>query len=437
MPGVMDPADSQFLQEHLFLWAYGQRPRIICRTIATGEVVYEQDAGQSARFLSPPGRGPSTHVVLLENQDTFGGFGLVSGKFLWSRKKPAPSPGRRSSTYINTMGGLFVQGGVFIHPAAVAATQAEAYGGVLVVSPDAGTVWVLDAATGETIWERTVRRRAFTMARSVGAYVALVLDGGADLWVCDARTGRRLSQNRFAPPSYRVGRSIMSAGQGLLCQFYDLARGAQSAEYRELPSGRVVWSTEGSRATRGMWLVDGATVAFLAADGSLELKAIATGVVRCRISADQVNVFQPIDLALDARRGHLYVSGQGRNGGQQLRIFDLASGEAAGAFDFGGASPYRRRMPAALYAQCGDLLPWIEQEFPTKDPKGGMRSHGTCTVRFLRRSDGKAVEGLTLPSSQNNGTFTWLNQIYVQNGAAILLMNEGMEVIGHAAGPNK
>jgi hypothetical protein len=401
---------SQFLLEHALVWMLSPSRGLLCHRLRDGKTVYNCDL--SNRSVSFGGAKPREgHVVVARNSQEVSAVGLVSGEVLWTRKAPT------SSSRV----GIF-QAHLFMHMMHRVMFRGlwgtgQATTGTVVFCPDPQTVRSLDLATGRVLWERTFRRRSLSGLQEAGGLVCLVMGGGEELMLCDAVTGAdrgTIPLDLGQPHAW----SLLVVGDGLIAQPRDPKTGRYRLALHDLPSGRQRWSLEPSPTPKVIYPLTPQVVCLVNQGHDLEIRDLATGALRGRCGAGVTILPHMADVCLGPAGRDLYiVSRQGMQSG--LTILDLASGEAR-AYDF-GENQSGRPLPAELYAAAGEYLPYVER----------LEGNRRYRVRFLRRSDGQPAEDVTLPSSEEDGTFEHLSTLVCRDGVLLVVTNRSIEAFGH------
>ncbi|MFO8012864.1 MAG: PQQ-binding-like beta-propeller repeat protein [Phycisphaerae bacterium] len=403
---------SQFLLQHALVWMLSPSRGLACHRLRDGKAVYTCDlSNRSVSFgRSKPREG---HVVVARSSQEVSAVGLVSGEVLWTRKEPVRS--NRS--------GIF-QAHLFMHMMHRAMFRGlwgtgQAATGTVVFCPEPQTVRALDLATGRVLWERTFRRQRFSGIQEAGGLVCLIMDGGAALRLCDAVTGA----DRGTIP-LDLGQvhawALLMVGDGFIAQPRDPKTGMFRLAYRDLPSGRQRWSIEPSPLPKVVYPLTPETVCLVEQGRNLEIRDLATGALRGRCEPDVPILPHMADVCLGPTGRFLYVvSRQGMESG--LAVVDLEGGDTR-AYDF-GENQAGRPLPAELYAAAGEYLPYVERV------QGSRRYR----VRFLRRSDGQPADDMTLPSSEEDGTFEHLSTLVCRDGVLLVVTNRSIEAFGHDA----
>jgi hypothetical protein len=401
---------SQFLLEHALVWMLSPDRGLTCLRLRDGKVVYECDlSGRSISFgRSKPREG---HVVIAHNSREVSAVGLVSGKVLWTRMQETSS--NRGNIF---RGHNIIQ---LMHQAMFRGLwgTGQASTGAFVFSPDPQSVRAMDLATGRVLWQRSFRRRRFTGVQEAGSLVCLVMGGGEELMLCDATTGAV----RGTIP-LDLGRAhtfaLLMVEDAFFAQPRDPKTGTYRLVCRDLPSGRERWRLDPSPQVKLIYPVDDETVCLVEQSKRIEIRDVATGVLRGRCGLDTPIMPHLADVSLGPGGRFLYiVSRQGMQSG--LAIVDLEADETQ-TYDF-GKDQAGRPLPAELYAASGEYLPYVERV------EGSRRYH----VRFLRRSDGHVAENVALPSSEDDGAFEHLSTIVCRNGVLLVVTNRSVEAFGH------
>jgi len=440
-PYVLDPDElsdfgrpnaSQFLLQHVILWMFGNPQRLQCRRLRDGQVVYENQGVNQALVL---GRHDSRegHVAISQRGNELTAVGLVTGEVLWSEaasKKIAATSATRA-ILMRQMQIMMMQGNVQL--------AAMLYGGLnvgrlptgtLIGRPDPQSVRVADLATGDVLWERSFRRQTVSGVQEAGRYIGLVMDGGKELIVCDTLTGAVV--NRVQVESTIPNSGLVLAGDGFLEVIHDPQANTFVLRRRDLAAGKVLWATEPAQSLPQIRVLDRGNLCLLQRGSDpFEVRDLDTGKVLLRCDVEKDRPTNISDVALGAKDRLLYITS--RSGGNNLDIFDLKTGQRAGHYTFGDG-PYHRYLPAALYASCGEYLPWAERDPPERINNGkALRYNNLYTVRFVRRSDGKPAEGVTLKSpSREDGKFEHLSSILCQDGVLLVITSRGVEAYGKA-----
>jgi len=413
---------SQFLEQHLLFQRHGQEMRLACRRVSDGQTLYDVQLGQPPNhvYLQAHQGARDGHIVLLQGNNILKGFGLVSGKPIWTRAEPAARATGiqfavrwRMNIYQRASGGVPT--------------------GCVVQRPNPSTVRVLELATGDVRWERTFRRRQVAWAQEAGCYVLLSLEGG-ECWVCDAFSGDRLSTFEFEEgPRIGYPRSLQVTRHGALYQGWDPAKSRNRVSLLELPSGKTLWSADLGQAYRQPILLN-EDLFYLAGMPGLELRDVATGEARFTLPQDKLpGNLNNVTLSADGKvLGFCTYDGQGkmRMNAVELATGRLIEGEGTGIQLFGGTDI------AEAWARSGDLIPWMTMDPPVKQGNT-MRHTNLRNIGFTRKSTGKILEGHGLPSPRPDGKFENVNQLFVQDGMLILMRHDGTQVFGHDPNPPK
>jgi len=405
------PSGSQFLMEHGLIWALGPKRGLLCHRFRDGKAVYDCDlSSQTLSFNGSKSR--EGHVVMARGGQDVSAVGLVSGKVLWTRKDAVPSNRLRMTQFHHVMN-LIHRGS---SPGRWGTGQSST--GAFVFAPDPQSVRAMDLATGRPLWERSFRRRNLTAIQEAGPFVCLVMDGGKDLWLCDASTGAQRGTI-----SLNLGQShlwsLVATREGILTQPRDPKTGMFRLVFRDLPSGQERWSTEPAAMTRMFYLLDEGTLCLVDQGRNLEIRDLATGALRGRYEAQPPLLPHMADVCLGPDGHFLYVvSRQGTQSG--LTIVDLNGGGETRTYEF-GENQAGRTLPAELYAAAGEYLPWVER----------LEGSSRYRVRFLRRSDGQPAEDVVLPASSGDGTFEHLTTVVCRDGVLLVVTNRSIEAFGH------
>jgi len=427
------PGASQFLLQHVILWMYGKSQALECRRLRDGQVVYKNQ-GPNPPMLLGRQDGREGHVVVSLRGNEVAAVGLVSGKTLWTAdaSKEMASSSAIQATLVRQMQIMAMQGNLQL--------AAMLYGGVnigrrptgmLIGRPDPQSVRVADLATGDVLWRRSFRRQTVSGVQEAGRYIALVMDGGKELIVCDTLTGT--VANRVKVKSTMPGNGLVVVGNGFLEMVHNPQANTFVLRRRDLSAGKVLWATELAWPLPRIRILGRGNLCLLQRGADpFEVRDLDTGEVLLRCDVEKDRPMNVTDVALGPQNRLLYVTS--RSPGNNLDIFDLKTGRRTGHYTFGDGS-YQRYLPAATYASCGEYLPWAEREV-VKRENDAVRYSNLYTVRFLRRSDGKLAEGATLKSaSREDGKFEHLSSILCQDGVLLVITARGVEAYGQAS-PN-
>lgn len=413
---------SQFLEQHLFFQRHGADGKLICRRVSDGQTLYEAPLARPPHYLYFQAHEGARegHIALLQGNNAWEGFGLVSGKTIWSRTQPVGQPaGVRFASFAWRANIQYMPGsGV---PA-----------GCVVLRPSSNSVRVLELATGEDRWERSFRRRQVVWAQEAGRYVLLSLDGG-ECWICDAFSGERVGMVDLGD-SQQVGfpRSFQVTRLGALFQKWEPTKGGNKVSLLELPSGKVLWSLDLGQEYRQPVLLNDELFYLQGANRGIELRELATGAVRFSLPQEKLQGYiSNLSLSPDGKTlGFWAHDGQGK---MRSGFVDLTTGNVVQGVSTGGNIVGIDL--AEVWARSGDLVPWMAME--TIKEGNVVRHTNLRTIGFTRKSDGKALEGHRLPSPRPDGKFENVNQLFVQDGMLILVRHDGIQVFGHDPNPLK
>ncbi|MBM4031780.1 MAG: hypothetical protein FJ291_08355 [Planctomycetes bacterium] len=413
---------SQFLEQHLLFQRHGADGRLVCRRLSDGQTLYEAPMARPPHYLQFQAHEGARdgHVALLQGQNAWEGFGLVSGKTLWSRTQPAAQPGgvRYATSFAWRMNIQYRAGG-------------GAPAGCVVLRPSSNAIRVLELATGEDRWERSFRRRQITWAQEAGRYVIFSLESG-ECWICDVFSGERVGTVDLGE-GQRMGypRSFQVTRRGALFQKWEPTKGGNKVSLLELPSGKMLWNLDlGQEYRQPALLSDELFYLQGGANRGIEIRDLASGAVKVTVPQDKIQGFiSQLSLSPDGKKlGFWAHDGQGkmRGGTVDLTTGNVALGPASSGNVFGIDL-------SELWARSGDLVPWMEVDIIKEG--NNIRHTNLRKIGFVRKSDGKALEGVSLPSSRADGKFENVNQLFVQDGMIILARHDGIQVFGRDPSP--
>ncbi len=402
---------SEFLASHYISSGQGHGGQLECRRIHDGRQLYVLPQGKRPGYTRASIEG---HVAVLVGPTEVMAMGLVSGKRLWSYDAPEAM----------TRAGNF-------HASTSASGPLHRGRTIVQLNPDA--LAVLDVATGETLWQRRMRRRILSGILSAGPYVVLVFGDGGSVWVCDARTGFRVSRFTLPEAPSRSGAHLEMTSHGLVVYGFDEATSTYGLSLRELSSGRVRWRAETQLGNvQKMYVLSPDLVCLVDFMHAVEVWDVARGE-RVHASEGGPGRGGVGEAALGPDGRILYVGLYQHGAGQRVRAVDLATREVLAEYHI-EASTYRFRVPIEVFTYRGDLLPFIER-VRYQDEQG--RNRATHVLRFMRKADGEIVPDLEVGSSTSrSGGFDGLRQIRVQGGALLLETISGVYAYVHDDEPS-
>lgn len=415
---------SQFLEQHLLFQRHGSDGRLICRRLSDGQTLYEAPLARPPHYLQFQAHQGARdgHIALLQGNNAWEGFGLVSGKTIWSRTQPVGQPGVRyfGAAVAWRTNLQYLPGG-------------GAPAGCVVLRPNQSTVSVLELATGEERWQRSFGRRQVAWAQEAGRYVLLSLEN-AECWICDALSGERIGTVELGAGQHPgLPRSFLATRLGVLYQRWEPAKGGNKVSLLELPSGKVLWNLELGQEYRAPMLLNDDLFCLQGSNRGIEVRELATGAVKISVPQEKIQGFvSNLTVSPDGKTLGFWA----HNGRGQMRAgtVDIATGNVvqgpSGTGYLGGIDL------AELWARSGDLIPWMTMDPPVREGNT-VRHTNLRTIGFTRKSDGKTLEGHRLPTARPDGKFENVNQIFVQDGRLILARHNGLEVFGHDPNPSK
>ncbi len=413
---------SQFLEQHLLFQRHGTDGRLICRRLSDGQTLYEAPMARPPNYLQFQAHEGARdgHIALLQGQNAWEGFGLVSGKTVWSRTQAGPPRGGPfyGASFAWRMNIQYRPGG-------------GAPAGCVVLRPSSNALRVLELATGEDRWERSFRRRQIVWAQEAGRYVLLSLEGG-ECWVCDAYSGERVGTVDLGE-GQQIGypRSFQVTRLGALFQKWEPAKGGNKVSLLELPSGKVLWNLDLGQEYRQPVPLNEDLFYLQGSNRGIEVRELATGAVKFALPQEKIQGFiSNLTISPDGKMlGFWAHDGQGK---MRAGTVDLATGNVMQGV---GASGNVFGIDLAeVWARSGDIVPWMAMDPPVKEGNT-FRQTNLRTIGFTRKSDGKTIEGYSLPSSRPDGKFENVNQLFVQDGMLILARHDGIQVFGRDPNP--
>ncbi len=271
----------------------------------------------------------------------------------------------------------------------------------------------VDAHTGAVLWRRWFNRHTATHVALVGGWVAVLVDEGKVVWLCDRLTGKRLRTVRL--DGIQPNSPILWTERGVV---YRLPVGIGITPL----DGRGGPARIGAQALRRMFLLDAERLAVVWADDSISMVDLRTRKELWNQKREVVGR-GAISAALNHDDGELYIAGRNMNNNQSLIIVDAQTGQPVRSLDFGRYTTHR--LTAETAARVGPLVPYLERQ---------RTNSRHAALLFYNKADGQRVEdGIRLLVPKTHG---YLENVIappeVRRGVLLIPMAEGLLAVGPA-----
>jgi len=385
-----------------------------------------QGAGRTVSYpvwqLQGAGLARDGHVALLRRPNEILAIGLLHGKRLWETfdsKQPAKTAVSPNIQHLYRSS--------YGYPvSSVTPFDARDGLGAQIVPDDSGRaslVEVRDLVTGKVLWDHKFDPEFVRGVNVNSGYILVALQDSDELVVCDRATGAE--RGRFKIKSQPPYNWFTVAEGGVISNTPD------GIVMRRLPDGRVDWTLPA--ATMFVQRVnqpDAATLCIAGHEATGKGRAMVIDVRRGAVIAEfssqpGAGMLNDIGLTPDGRQVYFIVPDQQAR--TRIGILDLASARITGTISLGRLD---RALQAKDLAAAGDIFPVAARD-PLIKTGNSFRSTNLHTVWFVRKTDGKVIKGLKLPTDRADGKFQNLQQIKLRGDVLLVFCAGAVYAYGH------
>ena len=414
-----DDSSSPFLAEHMILMNRNKR-YISCHRIddvnfdepvwripIPSDVSNRVYISNDEVYFSGDIRG---NLLVIRGPEQLVGYSLITGKRLWVRDEKSSSA--RNRTWVQNQRND--SGMLSFH-----------IGDDIIVSHRvddelSDQVEVIDATSvmgGKTLWRRGFGDSSVSAVWAAKDAVAVLLDGGTRITMCDRLTGQIRNSVKLSNPV----RKLVWSDNHVLVQQND----GKIACY-DLADLSLIWRSK--NGVNYVGLVGADRVYFYDYRGKVVIREIAQDKVVRELSRNDMGAnINGGEMGISPDGKRLYGSGWSNNGHRTLCIVDLEGEAKPISIDTGQQYYSSPSMPSI--ARARGPIPWIIRE---KDDKGNWERHGKIVL--YDRKTGERIKGselpLTDPSNASRALYPQRSPT-VRGNMLILTTNQGIIAFGH------